>query len=114
MSIEPSWVRQACELPSREQPQRIAEFDALFATSVRGQTRTDPTRLRLVLDSAAPQAARELTEREAECCSFFTFTFTFEPETDHRTVFLDVDVPEAQAAVLDALADRAAGVWESQ
>jgi hypothetical protein len=49
-------------------------------------------------------AARDLTGRETECCSFFTFTFA----PAGGALQLDVEVPAGYAAVLDALARRAA------
>lgn len=104
--LEPPWVPQACTLPSAEQPLRVAEFDTLFAAALRGVDRVAPTELRLVLDGAAgfETFARDLTARETQCCSFFTFTFS---RAEDR-LLLDVQVPIAQVAVLDALADRAA------
>jgi hypothetical protein len=97
-------VPEECTLPETERPLRLAEFDTLFAAALRGQERLSPTWLRWRLDPAAEQAARDLTRREAGCCSFFSFTFT----AADGAVQLDVTVPQAQAGVLDALADRAA------
>jgi hypothetical protein len=96
------WVPTACTLPAQERPLRTAEFDDLFATSVRTQQRVSPTVLRWVLDPAAEAAARALTARESACCSFFVFTFGLEP----AGLRLDVAVPADQVAVLDALAQR--------
>ncbi len=98
------WVPEACTLPTVEQPLRLAEFDDLFATALRGQQRVTPTRLRWWLDPAAEDRARELTDRESLCCSFFGFTFAHTGDG----LRLDVDVPASQVDVLDALADRAA------
>lgn len=98
-----AWVPEACTLPSAERPLRLAEFDDLLALALHGQERLSPTRLRWRLDLAAEQAARDLTLREAECCSFFSFTFG----PADGAVQLDIAVPEAHAGVLDALADRA-------
>jgi hypothetical protein len=97
-------VPGACTLPAAERPQRLAEFDGLFATALRGQERLSPTRLRWWLDPAAEQPARDLASREAGCCSFFSFTFA----SASGAVRLDITVPEAHAGVLDALAGRAA------
>jgi len=104
--VEESWVPEACTLPTVERPLRLAEFDELFATSVRSVERLDPARLRLDLEPDASVAARaaDLAVRETGCCSFFTFTLT----ATGGTVQLDVAVPAAQVEVLDALADRAA------
>jgi hypothetical protein len=101
---EDVWVPEACTLPTAERPLRRAEFDNLFATAVRDQQRLTPTRLRWRLDPLAEPTARDLIDRENECCSFFTFTFTAVDEA----VQLDVEVPTAYVHVLDALADRAA------
>lgn len=98
------WVPQACTLPTVEQPLRLAEFDELFTAALRVQRRTAPTRLRWTLDPAAEDRAWDLTARERQCCSFFTFTFT--PASDG--LHLEVEVPAAHVEVLDALAARAA------
>ena len=66
------WVPAACTLPTVERPLRLAEFDDLFTTAVRGQQRLSPTRLRWQLDPVAEPTARDLTGRETDCCSFFT------------------------------------------
>jgi hypothetical protein len=99
-----AWVPSACTLPTAERPLRRAEFDELFATALRGQQRLAPTRLRWQLDPNAEPIARDLTGRESECCSFFTFTYARASDN----VQLDVTVPEAHVDVLDALAGRAA------
>jgi len=98
------WVPEACTLPSAERPLRLAEFDDLFAVALRAQQRLSPTRLRWRLDPAAEQTARDLTSREAECCSFFSFTFS----PVDGAVHLDVALPETHTRILDALARRAA------
>ena len=103
-TTDPAWVPEVCTLPTTEAPARVAEFDDLFATALLGQQRLAPTRLRWRLDPAAEATARDLVWREADCCSFFTFTVT--PEAD--AVHVDVEVPAAHADVLVALAGRAA------
>ena len=95
---------EACTLPTVEQPFRLAEFDSLFASSLVGQTRLAPEVLRWSLDLGSEGLARDLTARETECCSFFTFSFTPEQET----LLVEVRVPPVQIKVLDALAVRAA------
>jgi hypothetical protein len=97
-------MTDACTLPTTDRPARLAEFDDLFATALRDQERLSPTQLRWRLDSAAEPVARDLTRRETECCSFFSFTFT----PAGPAVQLDVRVPEMYVDVLDALAERAA------
>lgn len=94
----------ACTLPTPERPLRLAEFDTLFATSVRRVDRVAPTLLRLELDGDAEATARDLAARESGCCSFFTFRFA---ASGARTVRMDVEVPAARVDVLDGLASRA-------
>jgi len=96
----------ACTLPTAERPTRLAEFDTLFATAVRDVERVTPThaRLRLTGPAGLEETVRDLTAREAQCCSFFTFTLT--PHGDALT--LDIQVPKPYAEVLASLTDRAA------
>jgi hypothetical protein len=102
-----SWAPTDCTLPTAERPLRVAEFDELFATALRGQTRLEATHLRLTLDGADQVEATtgDLIAREAACCSFFTFTLTRTPD---RQLQLDVQVPASRAEVLDGLSARAA------
>jgi hypothetical protein len=91
----------ACTLPTAERPLRQAEFDALFATA-RLIERVDPRRLRVAL--TAPLATvTDLTARETECCSFFTFTATVPTAGE---VLLEIEVTPAYTGVLDGLARR--------
>lgn len=101
------WVAPACTLPSAEQPIRVAEFDDLFSSALRGTDRPAPTRLVLTLASAPGRAdaVRELTRRESECCSFFTFALD---DQDDEMLLLEVAVTPAHVAVLDAISARAA------
>lgn len=104
--IDEVWVPQACTLPTVDRPLRLSEFDDLLATSLRGLSRVSPTVLRWSLDPAAEEVARDLTQRETECCSFFSFTFSSPADV----LNVEVEVPPAHVAVLDALATRAAGM----
>ncbi|GIE91464.1 hypothetical protein [Actinoplanes regularis] len=99
-----AWAPEACTLPTVAQPLRLAEFDELFANALRGQQRPSATVLRWDVDPAAETTARDLTVRESSCCSFFSFAFLPAGEV----LRLDVEVPAAHVAVLDALAERAA------
>jgi hypothetical protein len=67
---------------------------------------TGANRLRLHLNGADDLEAtvRNLAAREKQCCSFFTFTITRAVDV----VTLYIDVPPAHAAILAALAARAA------
>jgi len=97
------WAPAACTLPTAERPLRVAEFDALFADALRTVERVSDTRLTLLLEPAPGRAdqVRDLTRRETQCCSFFTFTLT-----ERDLLRLEVTVPPAQVRVLDGLADR--------
>jgi hypothetical protein len=83
----------------------MEEFDALFATALRGLERREPgwLHLRLTADPQVEASARELIERESECCSFFDFRLTH-ADGDLR---LDVRVPEGRVDVVDGIARQA-------
>lgn len=97
------WVPQACTLPTEERPLRVAEFDDLFAVALRRQTRLSPTRLRWELAGVGEDVVRDLAARESACCAFFTFDVS----AGRDGVRVEVTVPPAYVAVLDALAARA-------
>jgi hypothetical protein len=103
-------VTDACTLPTSARPLRLAEFDELFSTAVRSVDRLDATHARLRLSGPMGLASgvRDLTARETQCCSFFTFTVTAEPAEDGEAVVLDVAVPPRYADVLASLTARAA------
>jgi len=103
-------VPDACTLPTAEQPLRLAEFDALFAAAVRDVEHVSAGNVRMSLTGPAglAETVRDLTARETECCSFFTFTVTPRPASDGEVLTLEVSVPDAYTDVLDALAERAA------
>lgn len=105
-------VPDACTLPTAEQPERLAEFDDLFATAVRRVDTIGTTRARLHLTGPAGLAerVRDLAARETACCSFFTFTTTGKPATDGEAVLLDIEVPDGYADVLAAMTQRAGAV----
>lgn len=102
-ALEPrtEWVPQSCTLPTAERPLRVAEFDELFRTSLRGSERIAPTCLRITLDPTPEVAARaaSLAFRETGCCSLFTFAVV----VTAGELRLDVTVPAPHVDVLDAL-----------
>ena len=104
----PSWVPAACTLPTTAQPLRRAEFDELFRSSVTRVERAAADRVVLHVHAADPRALRatliDLTQREASCCSFFSFALSDGDEA----MRLGVAVPMTHTTVLDALAERAA------
>ncbi len=101
-----AWAPDACTLPTAEKPLRLAEFDRVFATSVRAVEGVTPTRARLDLAADPAVAARvaNLVVREAGCCSFFTFSLV----ATGGGLVLEVAVPPEHVDVLDALVARAA------
>ncbi len=114
--MDRDWVgADACTLPTLEQPLRVVEFGSLFRSSVREVHRWKATRLRLVLTGPADLLSRvqDLTDREAACCSFFTFSLTTAGEEGPETspsatrLHLDIAVPAEHTDVLDAIAERA-------
>jgi hypothetical protein len=105
-------VPDACTLPTADRPVRLAEFDELFASSVRRVDPVSATHARLHLTGPAGLAARvrDLAAREMGCCSFFTFTTTPQPVADGEAVVFDIEVPATHANVLASLAQRAVAV----
>ncbi len=102
---EPTWVPDACTLPTADQPLRLAEFDALFAADVTDvhQPSADTALLTLRPDPTVAARAADLTARETACCSFFEFTLT----AAGGQLTLQIRTPAAHIEVLDALIDRA-------
>ena len=94
-----TWVPTACTLPTAEQPLRVAEFDALFATAVRPAERTGPTTLLVHLPADAASTIRDLVARETACCSFFSFAVTL----DSRGIGLEVRAPADALEMVTAL-----------
>lgn len=91
-------------MPTADRPFRLAEFDGLFTTAVRGvERRGSDVRMHLVGPLGLVEQVRDLTARETQCCSFFTFMIA---GTD-RDLTLDISVPPARQEILDALASRA-------
>lgn len=107
LDLSPTWVHDACTLPTAEQPLRVAEFDDLLASAVTSVRRIDPTRVDLVLDPQPEIAARtaELAARETVCCSFFEFVLSIR----EAELVLQIRVPDSYADVLDEFAVRAEG-----
>ncbi|MEH1054529.1 hypothetical protein V6U89_04865 [Micromonospora sp. CPCC 206171] len=106
VTTDDSWAPDACTLPTRDRPLRLAEFDQFFRDAVQGVDRLSAQHLRLRLAGAGQveETARDLTARESSCCSFFAFDISPDSLT------LDVRVPAAHVDVLDALAERATSV----
>ena len=97
-------MTDACTLPPWERPLRLAEFDQLFAETVRSVTLLEGA-VRLHLSGARGLQARvrDLVDRESQCCSFFTFDLD---GTDEELDLL-VSAPPEQAAILAGFAARA-------
>ena len=57
------------------------------------------------LDLLSEPVARDLADRESSCCSSVSFSV----HVSDGVSLLDVEAPPAHVAVLDALAERAAG-----
>jgi hypothetical protein len=110
-----AWVpADGCTLPTVEQPLRTAEFDALFAASLRHTDRLDARRTRLVLSGGPGLIGQvlRLVEAESSCCSFFVFTVTPlevapSAQPDETAVELTIEVPATRTEVLEALVTRA-------
>jgi len=97
---------EACTLPTVERPLRLAEFDDLFAATLRSVERTESTHARLLLtgDQEVAEQTRRLADAESSCCTFFAFGVSaLEP----GLVAFDIEVPAAYAEVLGSLVARA-------
>lgn len=98
---------EACTLPTAERPLRLAEFDALFASSARSVVRGDlEVRIHLTGGNELLESARDLAERETACCSFFTFVL----DGADDDFVMSISVPPGGRDIIDTLADRAEGL----
>jgi hypothetical protein len=98
MTFSEDGVPDACTLPTGERPLRVSEFDDLLRYVLQS-ARPEPTLLKLSLPRDVEAAARDLAQRESECCSFFTFEF----DSADDVVVMHVSVPPSQVEVLDAI-----------
>lgn len=98
-----AWAPAACTLPTAGQPLRVAEFDRLLADHLHAANRLDPRTLDLLLAAESRDVVQDLTARESQCCSFFSFDIS---EANSGEIRLRIGVPPAQVAVLDGLSDR--------
>ena len=94
-------VPAACTLSPAQQPVRGAQWGDMFGTDVLEIRRDNPTSAQLVLrpDPVVAARAADRAFRETQCCSFFVFTQT----ASGGTLTVEVVVPPAQSAALDAL-----------
>jgi hypothetical protein len=94
----------ACTLHPNEFAGRLEDFRQGVFTHLVGMKRPEPTRLRLVLASAAdPEAVRELLVREQGCCAFLSFTLT----PSDGQLLADLQVPAEAGPALDGLVSLA-------
>jgi hypothetical protein len=104
-STDAGWVPHACQLPTAEQPLRAAEFDSLFADALEAEEQSSTSAvIRWLPAPGLTDRLTDLTQRETECCSFFSFDVSTSPA---GPVSLAVAVPQAHADVLAALVARA-------
>ncbi len=94
----------ACTLPTEDRPLRLAEFDTLFAETMRSVERDDDVvRLRLAGPVGLRNRVRDLAERETTCCSFFAFVV----KGVDNDLTLEISVPPERREILRALVERA-------
>jgi hypothetical protein len=105
MGIELDWCApEACSLNPADQPARVAEWDALFATRVRAVTpQKDGVRLEWAPAPGLASVVADLADREARCCEFFRFNVAIGAES--LTLTVRADPPHT--SVVEALAARA-------
>jgi hypothetical protein len=101
-----TWAPVECTLPFDERPERLAAFDELFASALRGLARPAPALLWLTLDGTdeVERRVRELVTKEQACCPLFDFTIGHEHD---GALLLEVRVADRHIGTLDALAGRA-------
>ena len=99
------WAPSSCTLPTVERPLREQEFERLFASSLRGVTRTSATSADFAVAPGRAAIARDLAARETSCCFFFTFDIRDDGGVGDGADggVMAVTVPPAHAAVLEAL-----------
>ena len=90
----------ACTLSPNDYASRLDDFRHGVFHHLAELERPEPTRLRLTLSDADPEAVAELLVREQGCCAFLSFTLT---PNDGRLV-ADLEVPPEAAPTLDAFA----------
>ncbi len=105
MDLDLDWCSPAaCTLDPAAQPERVAEWDALFATAVRS---VRPVEGGVCVDLApAPgrsSVVADLADREAQCCDFLVFGLT----VTSSTLLLAVTTDTEHAEVVAALGRRA-------
>ncbi len=93
----------ACTLPAGAMRERLGEFEALFAASLRKVER-GPLVLRLELDAESEARARALFAAEAECCAFLDFAVT---GGRAEGLVVTVTAPAEAGAALDGLQELA-------
>ncbi|WP_091023212.1 hypothetical protein [Nocardioides szechwanensis] len=94
----------ACTLPTLERPLRLSEFDALFRESLTSvEQHGDVAVLHLTGRPGLVTRIHDLTDREADCCTFFGF----EVEGTDDDLALRITVTPERADVLTALVTRA-------
>jgi hypothetical protein len=102
--MEDLMTTDACTMPTSERPLRLAEFDQLFAENVRRvERRPDGVTLHLSGTRGLRRKVEELTNRESECCTFFSFSVA---GNDERLT-LGISVPPMRREILDGVAARA-------
>ena len=89
----------ACTLSARDATTRAEEWSTLLAHVMSRESTDSGVRLRLPVDAEVVAHAASLAVREAECCSFFTFSFTF----DASSAWLEVSAPSDAQPIVDAL-----------
>ncbi|HEX8863418.1 MAG TPA: hypothetical protein VGC06_30840 [Actinomycetes bacterium] len=104
-----TWAPVECTLSLEERPERVAAFDELFASALRGLARPAPALLRLTLDGTdrVEGVVRELVTKEQGCCPLFDFAIG---RAEDGALLLEVRVADRHIGTLEALASHAAMV----
>jgi hypothetical protein len=94
----------ACTLDAGDLPDRIAEWQAFYRSSVTAADLGAGT-LRLLLDPSEStlSAAASLSQRETQCCAFFDFSISLEAEQRWLTVTVPAGADETLSSFADML-----------
>ena len=90
----------SCTLEPAEARSQLGEWQEMLRQVVGASERVSPNRLELtLLPEADIGSVVELSQREAACCAFFSFSIAIRAD---RLVFA-VEVPNGAVAILDQL-----------
>ena len=92
----------ACTLDADARPGRLVEWEAVLARVERREPVPNGMRLRFALDADLLASLTRVAAQEVECCCFFTFALSFEPDAAWFTITAPDDAQPIVAALFGA------------